>query len=162
MHNTRSESGFSLVEMMVVLVIIGLMTSAVVLSMPDKNTALLQTAERTEKAMTALSRRSIMTGEILGVRFSPVGFDVLKLTDNGWEIENTILKPRSQVWTGVVPITLLVNSTQIDFSSKTTNPHVWFLPTGEHPAFELLLTADGQRAEVSADPYGVVRALTNG
>lgn len=162
MCGSRSDLGFSLIEMMVVVVIIGLMTSAVLLTMPAKNAELLKAAERTEKAMTVLSRRSVMTGEILGARFSVAGFDVLKLTDNGWEIETAILKPDSQVWKDVAPVTLSVNSTPIDFSNQTGNPHVWFLPTGEHPAFKLILTDNGQNAEISAERFGVVRVMHNG
>ena len=162
MHNKTSESGFSLVEMMVVVVIIGLMTSAVVLSLPGKNTELLQTAERTETAMTLLSRRSVMTGEILGAKFSATGFEVLKLSDNGWEVEGTILKPNSQVWITARPVTLDVNNASIDFSGKTAAPHVWFLPTGEHPAFKLILASSGQRVEISSPFSGIIKVLGDG
>lgn len=162
MNNKTSESGFSLVEMMVVVVIIGLMTSAVVLTLPSKNTELLQTAERTEKAMTLLSRRSVMTGEILGARFMANGFEVLKLSDNGWAVEGTILKPESQVWITARPVKLDVNNADIDFSGETVNPHIWFLPTGEHPSFKLILASSGQRAEIFAVSSGIIKVAHDG
>lgn len=157
MQKKASELGFSLVEMMVVVVIIGLMTSAVILTVPTQSSELFQTAERTEKAMTVLSRRSVMTGEILGAKFSTVGFDVFKLSDDGWVIEDGILKPESRIWTNAVPVMLDVNNVAVELSNETESPHVWFLPTGEHPSFKLVLMKGSQRAEISSTPFGVMR-----
>jgi len=162
MQKIASDSGFSLVEMMVVVVIIGLMTSAVILTIPTQSSELFQTAERTEKAMTVLSRRSVMTGEILGAKFSTVGFDVFKLSDNGWVIEDRILKPESQVWTSAVPAMLDVNNVAVEFSNEIESPHIWFLPTGEHPSFKLVLMDGGQRAEISSAPSGIIKVSGGG
>lgn len=162
MRDVKSESGFSLVEMMVVVVIIGLMTSVVVLTFPDRNSLLQQKAERTEKAMTALSRRSVMTGQILGARFSKSGFEVLRLSEDGWAIEDTLLKPEVQRWLAVKPVKLAVNNTDVDFSDETVSPHIWFLPTGEHPAFTLTLSAESARVSVFSPPSGTIRVSYDG
>ncbi len=162
MRDFKSESGFSLVEMMVVVVIIGLMTSAVALTFPAGSSFLQKKAERTEKAMTALSRRSVMTGQILGARFSQSGFDILRLSEEGWAIEDTILKSEIQTWVTVRPVKLAVNNTDIDFSDEVANPHIWFLPTGEHPSFTLILSASGKRATISSLPSGVIRVSGDG
>lgn len=162
MHHKASESGFSLVEMMVVVVIIGLMTSAVVLMLSPKNAELQQSAEQTERAMTALSRHSVMTGEILGARFSLTGYDVLKLSDDGWQIEDTILKPERQKWKTVIPVSLAVNNTEVNISDEVEFPHIWFLPTGEHPSFKLVLAMQGKRTAISASTAGVIRVSHDG
>lgn len=161
MRNRKSESGFSLVEMMVVVVIVGLMTSAVVLTLPASNSDLDQRAARTEKALAALSRRSVMTGQILGVIFLAEGFETVRLSDNGWVAENAILKPEVQSWPSVWLLELAVNNVDIDFSEPTTNPHIWFLPTGEYPSFKLMLSAGTEKASVTAPASGLIKVLHN-
>jgi len=55
-----------------------------------------------------------------------------------------------------------VNNTDIVFSDETENPHIWFLPTGEHPAFVLTLSAQGERAVISSPSSGTIRVSYDG
>ncbi len=162
MRNRKSEIGFSLVEMMVVVVIVGLMTSVVVLTLPTSDSGLEQRAARTEEALTALSRRSVMTGQILGVRFSAEGFETVRLSSDGWVVENAILKPEVQSWPSARLLELAVDNVDIDFSELETNPHIWFLPTGEYPSFNLMLSAGTEKASITAPASGLIEALYNG
>lgn len=162
MRNRTSEFGFSLVEMMVVVAIVGLMTSVVILTLPASNSDLDQRASGTEKALATLSLRSVMTGQILGVRFSAEGFETVRLSDDGWVVENTILKPEVQSWSSVRVLELAVNNVDIDFSEPATNPHIWFLPTGEYPSFDLMLSAGTEKASITAPASGLIKVLYNG
>lgn len=161
----RSEAGFSLVETMVVVAIIGLMAGAVVLSVPSRDTALEDALATSQQAFTALGRQSVLTGEVLGVRFSADGFKTYRLTDEGWKPAPGILKPGVEQFR---PLTLL--SLQVDGEAQTFDlkegepfrPHVWFLPTGEQPAFTIALDDGINRGMLTADDTGTMTVTRDG
>jgi len=156
MKQRHSEAGFSLVEVMMVVAIIGLMTSAVVLFIPPAKSSLKDALGHTERAFIALSRQSVLTGQVLGARFSDEGFNVYALTENGWKIDDAILKPDAQKWQSFHLSGVRVDGYDVDFQSekKDEAPHLWFLPTGEHPAFQLTLVSEGGQGVLASRQPG--------
>ncbi len=162
MQTVRSDAGFSLVEMMMVVAIIGLMTSAVVLYMPSKGDALKNTLVRTEGAFIALSRHSVMTGRVYGARFSAGGFTPYVLSDDGWVLEEGLLKAEVTNWQPIILNALNVEGSDVDLSEETVGPHVWFLPTSETTSFQLNMAADTGTATLKISGAGKVKVTFDG
>ena len=148
MRGLLKEDGFSLVELLVVIAIVGLMMSVVVLSVPGEANRVKEEMAQTEAAMIAVSRRSITTGRLYGLKLSREGFEVQVLTDDGWQSETDILKPEAQSWAPLVLEAVEVEGAEVDMKDDLQRPHIWFLPTGEFPAFKLLLASADQRIEL--------------
>ena len=133
-----------------VVAIIGLMASAVVLSLPNESRRVEQALSRTERAMVALSRDSILSGRVIGLVFNREGFQTVSLTDDGWVLDNGTLKPDVRQWQPLALTALQVEGADVSFAATGLEPQLWFLPTGEHPAFQLNFEAAGTRAALTA------------
>ncbi len=161
MQTVRSDTGFSLVEMMMVVAIIGLMTSAVVLVMPSKDDGLKDMLHITERAFIVLSRQSVMTGRVYGARFSHDGFEPYVLTDDGWKRDTMLLKPETTMWRPITLASLEVAGGEIDVVEEESSPHVWFLPTSETVEFKLRLGIEGQVGFLEMDAVGKTKVGLN-
>ena len=69
-----AEHGFTLVELLVVLAIIGLMTAAVVVAMPDSRGSLTAEAERFAARARAAQERAVMDNRPIAVRVDQAGY----------------------------------------------------------------------------------------
>jgi len=73
-----SRNGFTLVELMVVIVIIGLAAAAVVLSLPERGGGLRAEAERFAARARAARDDAILDSRAAGVAVGPGGYDVIR------------------------------------------------------------------------------------
>ncbi|TNE66122.1 MAG: type II secretion system protein GspH [Alphaproteobacteria bacterium] len=154
MKPARADTGFSLVEVMVVVAIIGLMAGAVVMAIPSSDTRLERVAETTERAFVALSRESVLTGRVIGVRFDAEGFQTLAATDNGWQVDADVLKPDALRFGPASFAALEVAGVEMEPKTGEVTPHIWFLPTGEQPPFKLTLTLGDTEAVLTGSGDG--------
>lgn len=161
MNVWRDNSGFSLVEVMIVVAIIGVMTSVVALSLPSGDEKPEHQLARTERALIALSRTSVMTGRIIGVRFDRGGFETLALSDDGWVTDNGTLKSDAMRWPTLELMSVSVDGLEIELPPDGDQPHLWFLPTGEYPGFELAFASGGWDARIAAEASGAVKVVTH-
>ncbi len=91
---TRS-AGFTLLEMMVVMVLIGIIFSFAMLSMGGDDVAKMmeQEAHRLETLLALANDEAIVRGEELGVRFADDGYEFLVLALDGWkQPDDSLLK----------------------------------------------------------------------
>ena len=72
------EEGFTLVELMVVIVIIGLAAAAVVLTMPARGAGLAREAERFAARAKAARDTAIVESRAATVAIGPGGYDVVR------------------------------------------------------------------------------------
>lgn len=79
----RSE-GFTLIELMVVLVIIGLAAAAVVLAMPDEGGSLAAEAERFAARAKAARDQAILESRSVSLAVGPGGYQVARREREGW------------------------------------------------------------------------------
>jgi general secretion pathway protein H len=149
----RKDDGFSLVELMVVMAIIGLMAGAVVLVMPRDDVRLERSLDHTRSYMTALARTAIASGRIVGLRLTPEGYRPLMLEDGKWQ-ENPGVIGKGEDWGNLIAGPLTLDGAAVKIEAGIGRPQVWFLPTGEVAAFELALALDGR--------MGKLKSLGNG
>ena len=94
-----SQAGFTLLELMVVLVLIGIIFTFAALSFrgDDLAEAMEREANRLATLISLASDEAILRGEELAMRFTESGYEFLGLGASGWRVrdDDGLLKPRS-------------------------------------------------------------------
>lgn len=83
---SQQESGFTLVELMIVLVIMGLMASIVMLSMPGGRSALDDDAQRFAARTAALRDNAILQSRPMAVQITLSGYSFLERRKGSWSV----------------------------------------------------------------------------
>jgi general secretion pathway protein H len=68
------ESGFTLIEMLVVLTILGIAAGAILLTAPDSRRTLVEEAERFAAALVHAKEEAVLTNRIIDVQITPEGY----------------------------------------------------------------------------------------
>ena len=84
---SQASSGFTLVELMVVIVIVGLAASVVVLTMPETGGSLSAEAETFAARAKAARDGAILEARPAAVRIGPGGYEMLRRMDGEWRAE---------------------------------------------------------------------------
>jgi general secretion pathway protein H len=87
MGRKRKVRGFTLVELMVVIVIVGLAASVVVLTIPEASGSLAGEAETFAARAKAARDGAILEARPAAIRVGPAGYDVLRRLDGEWRAE---------------------------------------------------------------------------
>jgi general secretion pathway protein H len=161
----RSEEGFSLIELMVVMVIIGLMTSAAVVLLSGSKDPVIEQAEHISATLNALSRESVVSGTVMGVRMEAGALAIRSMTADGWS-ESNFKTVKASDFLGLAHLNLVGAQVDPESSNQTDPqkgfvPQIWFLPTGEFPPFEITALIGGKSVSVSGVPGSMIRASVN-
>lgn len=139
-------SGFSLIELMVVVALIGLAATAVALTLPDPRGRLEDEAGRLAARLSLARDEAVLTGRAMAVRIDAEGYAFLGFRHGGWTaLEATPFRPVS--WSeGVRP------------DLQGDEPMVLaFDPVGLADPARLSLSRDGRVVALSVDASGEVR-----
>ena len=135
-----ARQGFTLVELMVVIAIIGVAAGAVVLSMPDPRPTLAVEAERFAARLTLAREEAVMTNRPVALRADAAGY--------GFESFD------GAVWT---PLTgALAPKTWGEGAAVAAPARAVFDPTGGADAASVRLEREGQAVTVAIDGAGEV------
>jgi general secretion pathway protein H len=85
----KCESGFTLVELLIVLTIIGLMSAAVMIAMPDPRGSLVAEAERFAARAKAAQDRAVIGSRPMAVRVTSAGYGFDRRRQREWEAMST-------------------------------------------------------------------------
>lgn len=80
----RSDSGFTLIELMVVIFIIGLAAGAVMLSLPGDRSAISEDADRFAARVAAARDEAVIGGRAVSVWITPSGYGFEQRRDGQW------------------------------------------------------------------------------
>ena len=144
---SQNSAGFTLVELMVVLLIIGLMASVVVFSFPSGSSALEEDAQRFAARTAALRDNAILQSRPMAVQVTPSGYSFLERRKGSWSVIED--KPFvSTNWSiGVTAATGETGPLMISFESTG-------LPSEQA---ELVLQGNEQSRRVLIAPMGDVK-----
>lgn len=139
-------SGFSLIELMVVVALIGLMATAAALTLPDPRGRLEDEAARLAVRLALARDEAVLTGRPTAVRIDGGGYAFLGFRDGAWSaLETAPFRPVG--WNqGVRPV--LAGDQPVVLA---------FDPVGLADAARLSLARDGRTVALSVDASGEVR-----
>ncbi len=145
---SQKQSGFTLVELLVVIFIIGLMSGVVVMSLPDGKTSAGQQAEDLTSAIASLSREAIASGE--PVSWTHIeGQNLFEQYRKGqWVVlrapSRTInrISETSDVKVSVVLLGVETKRKILDDKRVEAEPPLVFFPTGEATPAEVRMTGE--------------------
>jgi len=127
------EAGFTLVETLSVLVLIGLMSSVVILSMPQPKSALEEQAHLLTGHLNALAQDGLISGSVNAAGFSKDGYALYSFENSEWT------ERVSGEWQGSYRMSFTRASAKLDLPKKA-DPIIMFQPTGLSTPFELTLS----------------------
>ncbi len=145
-HRARFTRAFTLLELLVVLVIIGVVISMVSLSIGTRNreTVLSEQARRLAALINMAGEQAIVSSEPFGVRFSPTGYRFLVLDGKEWRAvsNDDLLRPRRLA--AGMRITLEISGEPVPLATAGDHlkPHVFLYTTGERTPFAATLRID--------------------
>jgi general secretion pathway protein H len=137
-----AEHGFTLIELMVVIAIIGLMSAAVIFNLPDPRGNLVDEAERFAARAVAARDEAVITARETRVRVTSTGYAFEKRRRGEWlAIEGKPLRPAN--W---------------DEGTQANAAEIIFDSTGlASEAQRIMLSRDGARVAVDLAVDGSIR-----
>ena len=168
----RTRSGFTLIELMVVLVIIGIIATSVVISIPtDKRSEHMETEMQRIQALLQMAREeAVMQNEEIALRVEENSYSFEILGDKGWQAitDDKIFRERKVV--EGTELALKVDNLEIKFGQqqaeagedKIPPPRIFILSSGEIMPFELILRTHDQSLQytLKAEQDGKVTLIT--
>lgn len=125
--------GFTLVELLTVLVIIGLMSSAVVMTLPREKSAVLIEAKTLHRSLNIAAQESLLSGHTHALAVSETGYEIREAFGDSWTVQ------RQSDWPDGTRVDFTRNEARLDLP-KTFVPLVMFEPTGGATIFEMTLS----------------------
>ena len=168
----HTQSGFTLIEMLVVLVIIGIVVSAVVVSVrtDDMGEHMDMEMQRIQALLKLAREEAVMQDEDIALKITENSYSFEILGDKGWQpiSDDRIFRER-KVLDGT-ELALKVDNLEIKFGQKEAEagadkippPRIFILSSGEIMPFELILRTLDQSIQYSlkAEQDGKIKLIT--
>lgn len=169
LDQNRTESGFTLLELLVVVFIITLISGFAVLSLRgvDLDQHMRQEVERAAQLFDLASKEAVVQGRPIGIFLAPQSYSFLFAGVDAWEEEEIgTFRPRGipydwrMEWEGIESDSSF--SSQEDGEPAEKSPHVIFYPTGEADPLELIWrNSEGEaKYRLIVSPVGQVEFLS--
>ncbi|GLS02826.1 type II secretion system protein GspH [Brevundimonas denitrificans] len=140
-----NKEGFTLVELLMVVAIIGLAAGAVVLSVPDPRPSVAEDAERFAARLSRAREEAVLSNRPVAVEATPAGYGFSVFDGAEWSaLDEGPFGP--ETWTA---------GTTVDPSNPPMR--IVFDPTGVADPAALTLTRDRQSRTIAVDGAGEVR-----
>jgi general secretion pathway protein H len=135
-------AGFTLLEIMVVVVIITILSSYVMLNLQDrdKTIQLEQETKRLKQIISLAREEAILNSEVLGLRFRQVCYTLVSRNNNEWKAYNNNIFGPHEIPAGI-ELHLLIDdvSTPLPREQTPKFPQIVIWQSGELTPFELIL-----------------------
>lgn len=137
----RAAAGFTLIELMVVMVLIGVLVSMVHISLGDNNSRnARQEADVLLGLIHGLREKAVLEGQEYGLRLEPGAYQLMRFEGEQWQA----VEPRVSLPVGLV-LTLTLDGQDQPLTSGSVTPQLLWLSSDENTAFELHLDSPPQR-----------------
>ncbi len=141
----RSEQqGFTLLELMLVVLVLGLLVSTVQLAIPDQpDKQLKQLAARLQAQIHLAQQQAVFQNQDLALQFSVNQYAFYQLAANQWHAVDRNSKLKPMPITSSLQLELSVHGEAVDLT-QSRGPQIIFLSDGQMSDFELQLTTTEQ------------------
>ena len=153
---TRFSSGFTLLEVMVVIVLVGIVLSAVTLSVGGQREQQLQTEiRRIQQVMKLAHEEAMLNQSELAIQFRPHDYQFQLFTNNTWQAIDEPNYLRQHLLDDGFDLKLLQDGIAVSLTEDEAG-RVLLSSSGEMTPFELILSlADSElRYQLSGTPMG--------
>jgi general secretion pathway protein H len=153
------ERGFTLIEMLVVLLVMGLLAGLVTVSArPDDRALLRVEAERLAQLITLAATESRLTGKAVAWTANGPGYRFWRFSEaSGWSpITDDILRART------LPQGMTISRLQVDNTRSPEQMRLQLNPYGSAPPFRVEMSLGEARDTVEGSPVGEVRVVPQG
>ncbi len=144
------ESGFSLIEMLVVVFIIALASTVVLLNLPSSQGQSLKDADQIKRDLQRAHYESIASGELIGFVAHRFGYQFLSYSDRQWIARSNLREIDKDARSNLERTNLVVNALETeaddreeDDSNPELKPDIIFFPVGEATGAALTLQSPG-------------------
>ena len=129
----RAAAGFTLIEMMVVIVLIGVLASMVHINLGDSNARQArQEADVLLSLMHGLREKAVLEGQEYGLRLEPGAYQLMGFADEQWQV----LEPKVKLPEGLV-LGLTLEGQDQPLIGGSGTPQLLWLSSDENTAFDL-------------------------
>lgn len=143
----RPPRGFTLLEMLVVLLIIGVLISFAVLSVNRADNTVEEEAQRLAALIHLGGQEAVLQGRELAIEFGGDGYDFLSFDGTQWQPleDDELLRARTLPFDIVIELRMegdqvtLAEEQETESGNKKTPPRIFLLSSGEMSPFELTL-----------------------
>ena len=148
--------GFTLIELLVVVAIIAVMIGlASVQLMRSPGDLVREESEHLALLLRAAREEAILQGRVFAFGAGRESYRFLRLERNGrlkTASSDELFRPQR------MPPGIVIEALQIEGAGEAAQDGVVFLPSGELPAFRIVLKSGGARWSVVGTPDGTIRA----
>lgn len=151
--------GFTLIEMLVVLLVMGLLAGLVTASAAPDDRALLRVeAERLAQLINLAATESRLTGKAVAWTANAAGYRFWRFSEaSGWSpISDDVLRART------LPQGMTISRLQVDNTRSAERLRLQFNPHGSAPSFSVEMSLGEVRGKVEGSPVGEVRVVPQG
>ena len=138
-RGSRGDEGFSLIELMVVLVILGLATALVIVSIPSSSRNVFAEAQRLAARTHSARESAVIEARPHALRLARTGYALSRRVGREWHETARFSLPEE--------VTI----------ANTPDLAIRFEPTGLAQAARVVLEGGGRRVSVVVSPDGTVR-----
>jgi general secretion pathway protein H len=151
-------TGFSLVEMLVVVAVVGLLASVVVLTLPTMGGAAHEDARRFAARAQVAAQESIISGKPIGLSVDNKAYRFYRFRNGQWQVTDASGSLAEAKWDDDVLLSVQppmpALPTDPETSQQSYAPGVVFSPIGGVTPFRVSVTAGSQRYIVASTPRG--------
>lgn len=154
-HAARQNHGFTLIEILVALLIIGVISASIVVNaFPDEREILQQEANRLGLLLEQARDQAFIGGRSIAWSAQDDGYTFWQLNaQHQWEpiTGDQVMRARK------LPSSMAVSALLINQVKVARGDRLIFSPSGLNPAFDAILTLHEQQLRLSSDSLGQVQ-----
>lgn len=148
---TGNQTGFTLLELMVVVALVGLISATVVVTLPSSRpeSSALAALQQLKVQLQAVSLRATQEQRWFGIRFDEQRYRIMQFSAGQWQ-------PNAAASATTLADTIFIQLTSATSEQQEAKaPQIQLSPDGLFTPFRLELSQDNQRFSLS-DPYGAI------